>query len=98
MDYTSNVTLKKEGVLEVQVNYVPPPPPSTSAPTISAPTTHFPLPQGVTLPTVPPTPPPSSLLSGVAYGLIWKVTYSEGRQTRTRYISQVDAAVHDFLH
>ena len=104
MDYTSNVTLKKEGVLEVQVNYVPPPPPSTSAPTTSAPTTHFPLPPGftpppgVTLPTVPPTPPPSSLPSGVAYGLIWKVTYSEDGQTHTRYISQVDAAVHDFLH
>ena len=104
MDYTSNVTLKKEGVLEVQVNYVPPPPPSTSTPSTSAPTTHFPLPPGftlppgVTLPTVPPTPPPSSLPSGVSYGLIWKVTYSEGGQTRTRYISQVDAAVRDFLH
>ena len=98
MDYTSNVTLKKEGVLEVQVNYVPPPPPSTSEPT-----THFPLPPGftpppgVTLPTVPPTPPPSSLPSGVAYGLIWKVTYSERGQTRTQYISQVDAAVYDFM-
>ncbi len=93
MDYTSNVTLKKEGVLEVHVNYVPPPPPSTSAPS-----THFPLPPGVTLPTVPPTPPPSSLLSGVAYGLICKVTYSEGGQTHIRYISQVDEAVCDFLH
>ena len=90
MDYTSNVTLKKEGVLEVQVNYVPPQPSTTSAPT-----THFPLPPGFTL---PPLPPPRSLPSGVAYGLIWKVTYSEGGQTRTRYISQVDAAVHDFLH
>ena len=99
MDYTSNVTLKKEGVLEVQVNYVPPPPPSTSAPTtpFSLPP-GFTLPPGVTLPTVPPTPPPSSLPSGVAYGLIWKVTYGEGGQTRTRYISQVDAAVRDFLH
>ena len=85
MDYTSNVTLKKEGVLDVQVNYVPPPPP----------TIHFPLHLSVTL---PPTPPPSSLPSGVAYGLIWKVTYSESGQTHTRYISQVDGAVHDFLH
>ena len=104
MDYTSNVTLKKEGVLEVQVNYVPPPQSPTSGPSTSAPTTPFPLPSGFTLPpgftlpTVPPTPPPSSLPSGVAYGLIWKVTYSEGGQTRTRYISQVDGAVHDFLH
>ena len=73
MDYTSNVTLKKEGVLEVQVNYVPPT-------------------------TTPPQLQPSSLPSGVAYGLIWKVTYSEDGQTHTRYISQVDAAVHDFLH
>ena len=99
MDYTSNVTLKKEGVLEVQVNYVPPPPPSTSPPTtpFSLPP-GFTLPPGVTLPTVPPSPPSSSLQSGVAYGLIWKVTYSEGGQTRTRYISQVDAAVHGFLH
>ena len=99
MDYTSNVTLKKEGVLEVQVNYVPPPSPSTSPPTtpFSLPP-GFTLPPGVTLPTVPPTPPPSSLPSGVAYGLIWKVTYSEGGQMHTRYISQVDAAVHDFLH
>ena len=90
MDYTSNVTLKKEGVLEVQVNYVPPQPPSTSAPT-----THFTPYPGFPL---PPTPPPSSLPSGVAYGLIWKVTYSEGGQMHTRYISQVVAAVHDFLH
>ena len=72
MDYTSNVTLKKEGVLEVQVNYVPPTTP-------------------------PPQLQPSSLPSGVAYGLIWKVTYSEGGQI-TRYISQVDEAVRDFLH
>ena len=108
IDYTSNVTMKTEGVLEVQVNYVPPPPPSTSAPTTSAPTTSFTLPTGFTLPpgftlptsvtpsTVAPTPPPSSLPSGVAYGLIWKVTYGEGGQI-TRYISQVDAAVYDFM-
>ena len=87
MDYTFNVTLKKEGVLEVQLNYVPPPPPPPPPPF-----TPFP---GFTL---PPQLQPSSLPSGVAYGLIWKVTYGEGRQTRTRYISQVDAAVRDFLH
>ena len=78
MDYTSNVTLKKEGVLEVQVNYIPP--------------TTTPLPF-----TLPPQLQPRSLPSGVTYGLIWKVTYGEGGQI-TRYISQVDAAVHDFLH
>ena len=77
MDYTSNLTLNKEGVLEVQINYVPPLPP----------TTPFPLPLGFTL------PPPSSLPSGVAYGIIWKVTYSELGQTLTRYISQVDSAL-----
>ena len=88
MDYTSNVTLKKEGVLEVQINYVPPPPSTTHFPLSSG----FTLPPGVTLP-----PPPSSLPSGVAYGLIWKVTYSERGQTLTRYISQVDAT-RSFLH
>ena len=77
------MTLKKEGVLEVQVNYVPPPPPSTPTP--------FTLPLDFTFPPdySPPPPPASSLLSGVAYGLIWKVTYSEGGQRLSRYISQV---------
>ena len=77
MDYTSNVTLRKEGVLEVQVNYVPPTPPP--------PLPFTPVP-GFTL------PPPPSLPSGITYGLIWKVTYEEDGQNVDRYIPQVSRA------
>lgn len=72
MDYTSNVTLKEEGVLEFQISYLPPPPPS---------------------------PPLNSTLPlGVAYGLIWKVTYSEGAETVEQYISQVCTHNPGILH
>ena len=77
MDYTSNVTLRKEGVLEVQVNYVPPTPPP--------PLPFTPVP-GFTLPSSP------SLPSGITYGLIWKVTYKEDGQNVDRYIPQVGRA------
>ena len=77
MDYTSNVTLRKEGVLEVQVNYVPP--------------TPLPLPPFTPVPGFT-LPPPPSLPSGITYGLIWKVTYEEDGQNVDRYIPQVGRA------
>ena len=67
LDYTSNVTLKMDGVMEFQISYVPPP---------------------------PPHPHNSTLPLELAYGLIWKVTYSEGGQTVEQYISQVHRQLH----
>ena len=64
LNYTSNVILKKDGVLEFRIDYSPPPLNSTLAP-------------------------------GVAYGLIWQVTYNgshEDGRTVKRYIPQVLAS------
>ena len=65
LDYTSNVTLRKDGVLEFRIDYNPPP-------------SHL----------------NSTLPAGVAYGLIWRVTYSENEQSVNRYISQVHMYIH----
>ena len=68
LDYTSNVTLRKDGVLEFRIDYYPPP-------------SHL----------------NSTLPAGVAYGLIWRVTYSENRQIVNRYIPQVHTYIFNLL-
>ena len=68
LDYTSNVTLRKDGVLEFRIDYYPPP-------------SHL----------------NSTLPAGVAYGLIWRVTYSEDKQTVNRYIPQVHTYIFNLL-